>query len=253
MKSFTSPAGYVKEGLKYYNNGNYKQAARYFEKAIELDPSNQSAHSWLGASYAYLAMKNEALREFKRVLEIDPETKDAQSALLWIESLEKPIVIFIHELTDATNNKTLAKYNLGKAATKGLTRNLRKIGRYEINVLQPHKMVGYFPGELQGTRKLCSFTREHGGQVLIIGSITNVIPRRLSSTSSSLKWCAHSETVIHLYNARTAKLIKSIKGSTHGLIESIGTYRGLSQEEGIEKSLHYCSEILVREIRKYLP
>ena len=30
------------------------------------------------------------------------------------------------------------------------------------------------------------------------------------------------------------KKFTKIKGSTHGLIESIGTYRGLSQEDGIE-------------------
>lgn len=49
------------------------------------------------------------------------------------------------------------------------------------------------------------------------------------------------------------KKFTKIKGSTHGLIESLGTYRELSQEDGIEKSLHYCSEILAGEIRKYLP
>lgn len=253
IKSLTSPREYVKEGLKYYNDTNYRQAARYFEKAIELDPTYQPAHSWLGASYAYLGRKDDAIREFGKVVEIDPGTKDALSASRWIESLQKPISIFILELEDSTTNRRFKKYHLGKVATSGLARNLNKIERYEANVIQPHKMVGYFPGQSMDTKNLCTFTREHGGGILIIGSVTGVMPQRISSTSSSLKWYAHTEILIHLYNTRTGELIKSIKGSTNWLIERLGTYRGSSQEEAIEKSINYCSEILAGEIEKYLP
>jgi len=252
-KSFTSPREYVKEGLKYYNNTDYSQAARYFEKAIELDPTHQPAHSWLGASYAYLGRKDDAIREFRKVVKIDPGTKDALSASRWIESLQKPISIFILELEDSTTNRRFKKYRLGKVATSGLARNLNKIGRYEANVIQPNKMVGYFPGQSLDTKNLCTFSREHGGGILIIGSVTNVMPQRISSTSSSLKWYAHTEILIHLYNTRTSELIKSINGSTDWLIERLGNYRASSQEKAIEKSLNYCSEILVDEIKKYLP
>ena len=250
MKSFTSPRDYVNEGLKYYNDRNYKQAARYFEKAIELDPAYQPAHSWLGASYAYIGRKDESLREFKRVLEIDSSTKDALSAQKWIESLEKPISIFIMELEDSTNNRRFIRYNLGKVATKSLARNLRKIERYEVTVLQPQKMAGYFPSKLLDTKKLCSFVKEHGGQILIVGSVTKVEPRPWSSSSSD--WYAHTEALVHLYNVRTGRLIKSIRGSTHWPWERLMSH-GISKEDGIEKSFNYCFEVLVEEIKKYLP
>ena len=252
-KSFTSPTECVKEGLKYYNNENYEQAARYFEQAIDLDPTYQPAHSWLGASYAYLGRKDDAIREFGKVVEIDSGTKDALSASRWIESLQKPISIFILELEDSTTNRRFERYHFGKMATSGLARNLNKIGRYEANVIQPHKMVGYFPGQSMDTKNLCSFAREHGGGILIIGSVTDIMPQRVSSTSSSLKWYAHTEILIHLYNTRTGELIKSINGSTHWLVERLGNYRASSQEEAIEKSINYCSEILAEEIKKYLP
>ena len=250
MKSFTSPRDCLNEGLKYYNDRNYEQAARYFEKAIELDPTYQPAHSWLGASYAYLGRKDESLREFNRVLEIDPGTKDALSALRWIKSLEKPISIFIMELEDSTNNRRFIKYNLGKVATRSLARNLRKIERYEVTILQPQKMVGYFPGELLDIKKLCSFVKEHDGQILIVGSVTKVEPRPWSSSSSD--WYAHTEALVHLYNVRTGRLIKSIQGSTNWPWERLMSH-GISKEDGIEKSLNYCFDVLVGEVKKYLP
>lgn len=251
-KGFTSPQAYVSEGLKYYNDGDHKKAAKYFEKAIKLQPTYQPAHSWLGATYAYLGRKDEALREFERVVKIDPDTKDGHSALKWIESLREPICVFMVELEDSTNSRRLRKYNLGRMATESLARNLRKTGRYEVNICQPQKMVGYFPKELQDIKKLCSYIKEHEGQVLIIGSLTKVETHRLSGKD----WYAYTEALVHLYSARTGRLIKSINGSINDWPVRLTVrllHRGKSEGEGIEKSLDCYFETLVKEIKKSLP
>ncbi|HZQ25158.1 MAG TPA: protein kinase [Terriglobales bacterium] len=56
----------------HQNLWEWDDAEREFQRAIELDPNNGTAHQWYGLFLSYLARNDEALAQFKKALEIDP-------------------------------------------------------------------------------------------------------------------------------------------------------------------------------------
>jgi len=74
----------VDEGLKYYSKGftdNYKKAAIYFEKALELDPTYSQAALYLGRTYNALLEEDKAEQYFRRAVQIDPDYVEAHASL----------------------------------------------------------------------------------------------------------------------------------------------------------------------------
>ncbi len=73
----------VDEGLKYYSKGfadNYKKAATYFEKALDLDPTYSQAALYLGRTYNALFEEDKAEQYFRKAVEIDPDYVEAHSS-----------------------------------------------------------------------------------------------------------------------------------------------------------------------------
>src|SRR5579871_7037758 len=74
----------VDEGLKYYSKGftdNYKKAAIYFEKALELDPTYSQEALYLGRTYNALLEEDKAEQYFRRAVQIDPDYVEAHASL----------------------------------------------------------------------------------------------------------------------------------------------------------------------------
>jgi len=73
----------VDEGLKYYSKGfaeNYKKAATYFEKALQIDPTYSQAALYLGRTYNALFEEDKAEHCFRKAIEIDPDYVEAHSS-----------------------------------------------------------------------------------------------------------------------------------------------------------------------------
>jgi len=73
----------IDEGLKYYSKGfaeNYKKAATYFEKALDIDPTYSQAALYLGRTYNALFEEDKAEQYFRKAIEIDPDYVEAHSS-----------------------------------------------------------------------------------------------------------------------------------------------------------------------------
>ncbi len=73
----------VDEGLKYYSKGfaeNYKKAATYFEKALQIDPTYSQAALYLGRTYNALFEEEKAEQYFRKAVEIDPDYVEAHAS-----------------------------------------------------------------------------------------------------------------------------------------------------------------------------
>ncbi len=56
----------------YYDQKQYGQAIEWYEKALELDPTNVNARTDLGTAYFYTGRPEEAVSEYRRSLQTDP-------------------------------------------------------------------------------------------------------------------------------------------------------------------------------------
>ncbi len=73
----------VDEGLKYYGKGfadNYRKAAAYFEKALEIDPTYSQAALYLARTYNALFDEEKAQEYFRKAIEIDPDYVEAHAS-----------------------------------------------------------------------------------------------------------------------------------------------------------------------------
>lgn len=64
---------YLNRGHAYIKTGNYNEAARDINKAIELYPPNPVAHYNLGLAYNKLGRIEEAVKEYKTAIELEPD------------------------------------------------------------------------------------------------------------------------------------------------------------------------------------
>lgn len=71
---------YLRRGLSAARGGDYAEARRWFEAALDRDPDNITALLWL----AWLApSRQESLVLLSRVLELDPGNERARAAIRW--------------------------------------------------------------------------------------------------------------------------------------------------------------------------
>ena len=78
----------INQGIAAFRNGNYKQAAEFFEQAVSSEPNNATAHSYLGTAYMSMWVPGSdspnahlAETEFQRVLELDANNKTALASM----------------------------------------------------------------------------------------------------------------------------------------------------------------------------
>jgi Flp pilus assembly protein TadD len=84
-------ATYMLTGKNYFMLGDFKQAARFFEKATELNPASSEYMLWLGRSYGRRAEKasllsaaisaSKARQCFEKAVALDPHNHDALNDL----------------------------------------------------------------------------------------------------------------------------------------------------------------------------
>lgn len=86
---------YYKKGEFQYDHKNYYQALYSFEKALKLNPADQSTLMFIGMCYTYTGAKYKALEKFKSVVDLAPKSKDATDAKEWIKLLKEPLKIGI--------------------------------------------------------------------------------------------------------------------------------------------------------------
>jgi tetratricopeptide (TPR) repeat protein len=70
------------EGIKYYQKGftqNYQKAAGLFERAFKMDPTYSQAAYYLGLTYNALFDEDKAAKYYKKAIEIDPDYLEAHA------------------------------------------------------------------------------------------------------------------------------------------------------------------------------
>lgn len=67
-----SAATYLKQGLRHYDLGRWREAIVSFEEAISIRPDYDVAHFSLGIVYSRVGRWKEALASFKKAVEISP-------------------------------------------------------------------------------------------------------------------------------------------------------------------------------------
>ena len=72
---------YFDQGKRYQDQGNFKEAARSYQKAVEADPSYAEAHSNLGFSYRKLGRFDEAVGSYKKAISLNPKLAEAHEYL----------------------------------------------------------------------------------------------------------------------------------------------------------------------------
>ncbi|MEI0526614.1 tetratricopeptide repeat protein [Brachyspira murdochii] len=63
------------QGKSYYNNGNYKEAIKCLNKAVELNPNDANNWHWLGISYHENEEYSEAIRCLNKAVELNPNNE----------------------------------------------------------------------------------------------------------------------------------------------------------------------------------
>ena len=76
-------------GVSIYNSGNPEEAAKYFRKAIGINPEFAEAYYLLGMASVALNKTDEALEAFNKFLALDPESPNAATAQSVIDALSK--------------------------------------------------------------------------------------------------------------------------------------------------------------------
>ena len=78
-----SPECHFNLASAYNDLGDFKSAAKHYQKSIEIDDGNLDAYLCLGGVYEQLKLVNKARDIYERVLKMDAENTKA------IEALEK--------------------------------------------------------------------------------------------------------------------------------------------------------------------
>ena len=72
---------HFEEGLKLQKAGNYKDASKKYEKAVEADAEYAEAWSNLGYTYRKQGYFNEAVKAYKKAIKLSPNLAEAHEYL----------------------------------------------------------------------------------------------------------------------------------------------------------------------------
>ncbi|CAO3690037.1 unnamed protein product [Umbelopsis ramanniana] len=81
----------VAEGVKLYNENQFKDALDYYKRAVNMDP--KCAEAWYRASQVFLQRKNneEAIKNLERAIRLQPDYTDAQTLLQSLQNSKKEL------------------------------------------------------------------------------------------------------------------------------------------------------------------
>ena len=71
----------IDEGVRIFNEGNYREALDRFLKAVESDSRSAKAYHWAGDCYLRLGGKDQALAAYRMALKYNPDDKSLQQWL----------------------------------------------------------------------------------------------------------------------------------------------------------------------------
>ena len=74
---------HLNKGIEYYTKGgapNYQKAVEEFQQALTSDPTFSQAALYLGRTYNALFQEDQAAKYFQRAIEIDPDSLDAHAS-----------------------------------------------------------------------------------------------------------------------------------------------------------------------------
>ena len=106
------------QGIKFVNKGNFVEAAKYFEQAIEIYPEFLAARNDLGAQYLKLKRIDEAEKHFQMVLAKDPKNFNAKfnMGLVSIERQDYPgALILLNQALSIDSTRAVAHLWIGIA------------------------------------------------------------------------------------------------------------------------------------------
>lgn len=72
---------YLEKGYSWYDEGNFKEAAKAFGKLTEVSPKNADGWYWLGKSYDTLRQSDKAIAAYQRALMYDANISEAKEAI----------------------------------------------------------------------------------------------------------------------------------------------------------------------------
>lgn len=101
-----------------YYHWNWESAEHGFRRAIEIEPTNSTAHQWYGSFLSARGRFEEAEREMRRAAELDPLSMIAHSGIGWILALANENDRAIRQLQSALQlnaNFCLAHFWMGLA------------------------------------------------------------------------------------------------------------------------------------------
>lgn len=75
MGANTQAARHNAEGIEQYNMGNWSEAKRHFEAAVDADPSLAEPHYNLALALDQMGSHSDATTHFKKAGAIDPKVK----------------------------------------------------------------------------------------------------------------------------------------------------------------------------------
>lgn len=79
----------VRNGAERFRTGDYTSSLHWFQQATHIDPSHQSAWSYLGASLLKLGRKQEASQALEKAIALNPSTAEAAQAEKWLASMNQ--------------------------------------------------------------------------------------------------------------------------------------------------------------------
>lgn len=83
--NYTLMEAYLEKGFIYYDNKNYQEASKVFEKAITVNNTYADAYYWRAKCEEALGKKDEALLDYRRSLGLDKQLKESVEAIKRLE------------------------------------------------------------------------------------------------------------------------------------------------------------------------
>lgn len=136
----------LREGNKFRDEGNHKQAAKLFEEAIELNPENFLA--WNNRGWAYIEQKkyNQAMADFNKAAELNPNSELPYFGRGWVYNRLKEYEAAIKEYNKVIelNPHYAVAWNNRGAAKSWLNQMSEAIKDYDKAIkLKPNYVKAY--------------------------------------------------------------------------------------------------------------
>ncbi len=88
LKTASNPNALYNVAVGFYNAQDAKEAIRYWEKVVELDPKMVDAYFQLGAAYLSVKDNEKSKQMFQKVIELDPTSENAKMAQEMLDTMK---------------------------------------------------------------------------------------------------------------------------------------------------------------------